>query len=122
MSAIPHVVIVLGRCRIQHSLFGIRFEESSPRKWFATWSFPVKEKSAKKEGYEKNAIKGTFQFLPSYPGCPCCKARSYYVCSCDGGRVVCWDGETMKVTCPWCKSSGTLRTGSIDTLFSGKDA
>jgi hypothetical protein len=100
MSKLPNVAIVLAACCASRQPYGIRFEEKVPGQWVANWAFAIKESAAKKEGYDRGAINGAFGFDPAYPGCPACRASSFFQCGC-GGRG-CWDGESLRVTCPWC--------------------
>jgi hypothetical protein len=112
------VVIVLGRCSRTRHPFGIRFEDKGAGNWVADWAFSVKEKSAHREGYDRGEIHGSFGFDPAFPGCPSCRAHSFYRCGC--GKVACWDGETRMVHCPWCGMTGTL-SGTIDRLAGESD-
>ena len=41
-------------------------------KWIGTWAFAIRDDVAKKEKYDSKRIKGTFEFAPSFPGCPNC--------------------------------------------------
>lgn len=118
MNEKPHVVIVTGRCEQSHALFGIRFEEHTHNRWLGTWAFALKEATAKREGYERNRVNGRFGFDNDYPGCPHCLRKSIVLCSC--GHVVCWDGESPTITCPWCNQRGEIR-GEVETLDAGMD-
>lgn len=100
MTNKPNVVIIFSRCCRLGNSFGVRFQERDKNVWLADWTFSITEKSAKKERYDLNQIDGTFGFLSGYPGCPFCEAKSLFVCQC--GKVACWDGISMNVTCPWC--------------------
>jgi hypothetical protein len=119
LSDILNVVIVLARCRRSGQLYGLRFQEKSHGRWVADWAFPLKERTAKREGFERGEIRGDFVFEASYPGCPSCGAVSIFRCSC--GKVACWDTEVKRVTCPWCRQPGTL-AGTVDRLAGGGDA
>jgi len=118
VNELPNVVIVMGRCRSNRQDFGIRFEEKSRNQWTADWTFAVKESAAKKEGFDRSEITGSFGFDRSYPGCPHCHATSAFKCGC--GKVACWDGETRAVICPWCSFEGELN-GAVDSLGIGRD-
>lgn len=112
------IVIVMGRCSLSNQGFGIRFERRAANEWSATWSFGIKEYVAKKEGYEKAEITGTFVFDDAFPGCPHCSARSFFRCEC--GKLACWNGESPNFTCPWCGQSGEL-SGEVTSLDGGTD-
>ena len=115
----PKVVIVMARCSQSKQNFGIRFEERKrPGEWAADWAFAINAASAKREGYDRGEIAGSFWFDGPYPGCPSCHARSIFKCRC--GKVACWDGERQIVTCPWCDATGELR-GSFESLSAGTD-
>ena len=46
-------------------------------------------------------ISGPFRFAAEYEGCPECGDGSFFHCfDCD--NLLCWDGETDPVKCPWC--------------------
>jgi hypothetical protein len=84
----------------------MRLEEKTKDYWIADWAFAIKEESASREGYQNTTVCGAFAFAAEYPGCPHCGARSIFKCGC--GRVACWDGETRRVTCPWCEATAEL--------------
>ena len=112
------IVIVMGRCCRAKSGFGVRFERTSAAQWNATWAFGIKPEVARKEGYDKSKIDGSFQFDAAYPGCPHCRARSVFQCSC--GKISCWNATSRTVTCPWCGITGEL-SGQIESMEAGGD-
>lgn len=118
MTERPHVEIVMGRCRHSKAGFGIRFESQGAGRWVADWAFAVKERSARKEGYDRGQIAGSFDFGPKYPGCPHCGAGGCFKCVC--GKVSCYDNEARTVTCPWCGGSGVV-SGEVRSLGAGRD-
>ena len=118
MNELLNVVIVMSRCSSTKQAFGIRFEEKSQGRWIADWAFVIKEASAKKEGYDRSEIRGTFGFDRAYPGCPHCHSVSIFKCGCD--KVACCDTEQRAVTCPWCGSTGEL-SGQVEKLHAGGD-
>ena len=117
VGELPNVLIVLARCERRDGLFGVRMEEVARRRWVATWAFPVRPKTAEREGYGTATARGEFTFAPAYPGCPHCERGGLFVCGC--GKVGCWDGKG-KVTCPWCGHSGRP-DGAVDSLRAGGD-
>lgn len=119
MNQFANVVIVMSRCQQNRESFGIRFEEKAPGQWFADWAFPVKESLGKKEGYDKNEIKGNILLDSEYPGCPHCSKSSIVLCvTCD--KVSCYDGTSQNVVCGWCNTRLTVG-GSIQGLKVGQD-
>lgn len=128
----PNIVIVMARCGHSKEYFGIRFEENQSMErypkhnfggepgqfWAADWAFEIRRESGGREGYDKTEISGIFSISPTYPGCPYCHGKSIYKCGC--GKVVCWDGETQIVTCPYCGMTAQL-SGQIESLYSGFD-
>lgn len=108
----------MGRCRRSRAGFGIRFELQGGGRWIADWAFAVKEKAARKEGYDRGQIAGSFDFGPSYPGCPHCGAKGGFKCNC--GKVACYDNEGRTVTCPWCGGGGVVG-GAAQSLGAGGD-
>ncbi|MUG96837.1 hypothetical protein F7734_32650 [Scytonema sp. UIC 10036] len=115
----PKVVIVMARCSHSKQGFGIRVEEKSSQHWVADWAFAIKEAAAKREGYDRSEIAGSFEIDAAYPGCPHCEESSFVKCgSC--GKVACWDGKRTTHTCPWCGCKTEI-SGSIKNLSVGKD-
>jgi len=113
-----NIVIAIGRCSRSKQGLGIRFERRGEDQWQATWSFAIKETIAKREGYAKTQMTGSFSVAESFPGCPHCSAPSFYRCGC--GKLACWNGESRTVTCPWCGQTGEL-SGAITSLDGGTD-
>jgi hypothetical protein len=113
-----NIVIAMGRCSQSKQGFGIRFERREANQWQATWAFGMKETVAKKEGYEKTEMNGSFAVDEAFPGCPHCAAHSFFRCGC--GKLACWNGESRTVTCPWCGRTGEL-SGEITSLDGGAD-
>lgn len=118
MNGRPNVVIVLARCAHSKQPFGIRFEEVERGRWAGNWAFAIKEQVAKREGYDRGTISGVISFAHEYPNCPYCHAVGIFKCGC--GKVNCWDGETLEVTCAWCGQSRRL-SGAIQKLDVGED-
>ena len=105
-------VIALSKCSRTKKLYGIRFEKSG-RDWKYTWAFPIQEKVALNEDYDKTKITGALIQGEEYPGCPHCGAKGFFYCSC--GKLNCWSGESHIVTCKWCGTTGELSDG-IDSI------
>jgi hypothetical protein len=113
-----NIVIAMGRCSQSKQGFGIRFERRGGDEWAGTWAFAIKDAVAKKEGYEKTRMNGTFSFDAAFPGCPHCSSQSFFLCGC--GRLACMKGEGHRVTCPWCGGSGEV-SGVATSLDGGAD-
>lgn len=120
MSLLVHVVIVMSRCSRTREGFGIRFEEKGRGQWLADWAFPVKERLAKKEGYDRAEIKGSIRLDDEYPGCPYCKNTSVVYCP-ECGKVSCYDIRAGVSTCGWCGSRGQVGGGGVTNLTGGDD-
>ena len=114
------VAVVLGRCAKRLASYGMRMERQSQSTWIATWAFPIREAIAKREGYDRVQLNGSFQTGKEFPGCPHCEAKGFFRCgSC--GAIACWDAESIGVTCPTCHTAGEL-SGEITQIAAGGDA
>lgn len=115
------LVIVTGRCSVTRAGFGIRFEwHEEPQQWWATWAFAISESAAKREGYEKSQINGSFVIHPTFPGCPHCQAASFFQCGVCR-KVGCLTAGVVSVTCPWCGLGLEMQEGRIGSLEAGGD-
>jgi hypothetical protein len=74
MTSISAIVGIVS-CPATGNIYGIRMEEYIKDNWTATWSFPIDQKMAIREGYIKNEIPINLIFDADYPGCPYCKKR-----------------------------------------------
>ena len=112
--------IALCKCKEGRRTYGVRFQKTKSG-WKYTWAFPVKEESAKREGYDKTQIIGNIEPDDDYPGCPYCGARYFIVCGC--GKLSCNNIGNLMFTCDWCGTSGLI-TGNYDGsgIESGGDA
>lgn len=107
-----NAVVALCKCSQTKETFGIRFERTG-KDWTYTWAFPIQERTAAKEDYDKTQITGNILEGPEYPGCPHCRTKGFFYCSC--GKLNCWDGRSRNATCSWCGQTGELTDG-IDSL------
>jgi hypothetical protein len=114
----PNVRIVVARCASSKADYGMRLEEETPGQWVVDWAFPLRTGTAKKEGYDKAAISGSFRLASVFPGCPYCRVGGFFLCQC--GRIACWDQQSLQVVCPWCNSRCELG-GEISRLDVGTD-
>jgi hypothetical protein len=119
MKGMPNVIVALARCsRGSGQSFGIRIEEMSPKKWAATWAFPLQAGAAQREGYDRTDIRGSFGLADGYPGCPSCEQRGFVQCgACE--ELGCWESSEM-YTCPWCQRTSGI-AGEIGGIRAGGD-
>ena len=109
--------IVLSKCNVHNRTFGIRVEKRG-NDWHRTWAFKINDEKAKREGYDKTSITGSFPAIPEYPGCPYCGEKHNFIrCSC--GKMSCWKPGQKKGACHWCGTiiENTVTRESFD--FSG---
>jgi len=69
------VAVGIAKCPNTKKIYGVRVEERNPKHWFATWAFPIKPETAKREGYEENDFPSDLMYDPTFPGCPYCHKR-----------------------------------------------
>ena len=98
--------VVLSKCSSHNRTFGMRIERRGGD-WISTWAFKIDDSKAKKEGFDKTKIKGSFAFDPEYPGCPYCGTYGFVQCG-TCGKLSCMTAEATSVRCHWCN---TLMTG-----------
>lgn len=115
----PNVVVLVSRCSAGKQLYGLRMEERGSGQWFVDWSFPVKETTAAREGYDRTEINGSFDFDEHFPGCPSCSAGGLVLCN-QCSKLGCWDKQKNLVRCPWCGSRGVVQ-GQVTKLRAGMD-
>ena len=80
--------VILAKCSASNKTYGIRVEMRGSD-WVSTWAFPIDDGKAKREGFDRTKIKGTFQPVDGYPGCPYCNAQTLAQCPC--GKMICYD-------------------------------
>ena len=119
MSEIIGAVAVC-KCPKSHKMFGVRFQQRNRRQWDYTWAFPIREDSARREGYDKTEIVGDIDPTSEYPGCPYCGAKYFVICSC--GKLNCnsyaFDNAFL---CEWCGATGTLTSYTGSGFSAGGD-
>lgn len=99
MAGKKEAVVLLAKCGAHQRTYGITAEKTPQEEWRMVWAFPLKESTARREGYDKTFIRGQIYTGSEYPGCPYCAARIIRICNC--GHVFCKDGGTVS-KCPWC--------------------
>lgn len=98
--------IMLCKCQQTGKTFGIRVEKTGPNSWLQTWAFPIKDKTAQKEGFNSSKIVGNIGWSDEYPGCPYCGALSWFVCG-TCGKITDMNNSTW-VKCGWCNIEAEL--------------
>jgi hypothetical protein len=119
MTTYADVAIVIARCIGTKAQFGMRWQTEDTTAWLLTWAFRIGESASTREGYAVRQISGALAIDSAYPGCPDCKARSFFVC---GGcrHLTCRTGTSRTVTCAWCGQSGEL-FGTVSGLQASQD-
>ena len=120
MSETIDAVVVLAKCGDSYKTYGLRVERTGPNQWLVTWAFPIKDASAKREGYDKTTVKGNIDFTNEYPGCPYCGSRAQTLCSC--GHLSCTVLSNGIFTCEWCGTQGQLGAYGGESITAGMDA
>lgn len=122
MKEFNEAAVVLCKCGKHHKTYGIRAEKNGRDDWTFTWAFPIKDSSAKREGYDRTVVKGNIAFTENYPGCPYCGAKGWVLCS-SCGHLNCFDGTLNGdlFTCDWCGASGTIEKYDGDAIHAGID-
>ena len=88
--------------------FGVRIQRMENGDWYRTWAFRLNEKTAEREGFDRETVHGSLHATAGYPGCPDCGSRNFFLCyAC--GKASCWHGETNP-SCSWCGRRLTLKT------------
>jgi Mg-chelatase subunit ChlD len=68
------VAIGIAKCPNTKKIYGVRVEERHS-KWYATWAFPIKPETARREGYVENDFPSDLKYDSTFPGCPYCGKR-----------------------------------------------
>lgn len=92
--------VILTKCSKNNQLYGVRIQRMEDGDWWRTWSFPVNERRAGKEGYDKEKVRGNLYATKTFPGCPYCGTSSFVQCN-KCNKLTCWNGET-RMNCMWC--------------------
>lgn len=119
MRETKQAVIVLAKCAEGRKTYGLRVEKNGENQWLVTWAFPIKEDSAKREGYDKTTIQGNIVFTNDFPNCPYCGGRALTVCSCGHLSCTIIKNETFK--CEWCGAQGKLGDYTGEAITAGMD-
>ena len=110
-------MVVMATCQQTKRTFGITAQKQG-KDFVFTWAFKLNADSAKREGFEKNKVKGNIFMSEDYPGCPHCGAMSWFQCG-KCGRFVCMTYEQEEVRCPECVNQGKVVTADKFDLSGG---
>ena len=119
MLEMNEAVVVLSKCAEVHKTYGIRAERVSHNGWRFTWAFPIKEASAKREGYDRTSIGGSIDCTDDYPGCPYCGQSNFTLCDC--GHISCTILKRDIFTCEWCGKQGRIGEYTGQAIKAGND-
>ncbi len=97
--------ILLMKCPKTKKTYGVRIEKKSDGDWYRTWAFPIKERQAKSEGFDKTQVAGNLYPTEEYPGCPHCGSMNFVQCG-KCKKISCWNGEE-NLHCDWCGTEMT---------------
>jgi len=103
-------LIVSAKCSKTTHSFCIRFQNRE-NNYLADWAYVLKGENAHEDVNEKTS--GNFNLSPDYPGCPHCRANSFFRCGC--GELCCWSGASQE-TCPTCKVCASIAPTGINYL------
>jgi hypothetical protein len=117
MKTPVEAAVVAALCAKSHLGFGIRVERASAGVWRLTWAFAIDSSQSQREGYGAQRLDGSFHLGESYPGCPHCRAKSIFQCSCQ--TLGCWDGA-KSASCASCSQTCEI-TRDISALSSKGD-
>ena len=92
--------VILIRCAKTKKAFGARIQKMDDGDWWRTWAFPIDEKRAEREGYDRETIRGNLCCTKDYGGCPYCGTEGFVQCP-KCGKLTCWNGESS-ISCQWC--------------------
>lgn len=121
MREFNEAVVLIAKCGESRRTYGMRLEKTGHDRWLATWAFPIRESSAKREGYDKVQIKGDNSFSDDYPGCPYCGGYGLTLCAC--GHLSCTILRNDIFTCEWCGTQGKIGDYSgVERLPPGRTA
>jgi hypothetical protein len=115
------VVFIIARCQKKPDFFfTIRHVEQPNGLYCPDYSakYIYNEKRAKEMTQDSISNHPLGANLPSYQGCPHCKRKSYFLCSC--GAFTCAEGNETTFTCTACgvyfPSLGTINSISGNSI------
>ena len=109
---------IMATCDKAKKPFGITVDKIGAKQYRFMWAFKIDNDKARREGYDKTSVRGSIEFDAEYPGCPYCGRMGFYICG-NCNKVICYNGEGGKVTCPNCGRSAGLRAAEEFDLKGG---
>ncbi len=70
-----NAVVGVAKCPQTQKLYGVRIQIEPGDKWTATWAFPLRPETVRREGFKENQFPPNLRYGAEYPGCPYCKKR-----------------------------------------------
>lgn len=111
--------VVLMRCQHNKKMFGVRIQQNHGNNWDLTWAFPISEKRAENEGFNKENLNVNLGYISTYPGCPYCFTKGFVQCEC--GKLTCYN-DSGEVICAWCgRIMNNFRESNCFDLSTGED-
>jgi hypothetical protein len=107
---------VMAVCPEAKKHYGITVDYLTRNSFKLVWAFKVDPEKAHREGYDEKNVNGSITLDDNYPGCPYCKSKQLFFCSC--GAIMCWHGQRV-VTCSKCGASGEISSISQVNLKGG---
>lgn len=111
---IVNAQVILVKCKSSKRLYGVRIQQNKGKEWDMTWAFPIDDKRAKNEGFDRTVLNADCSATDDYPGCPTCGATGFVKCA-NCGKLTCWNGENSS-KCAWCneKLNDIAYRGAMD--------
>lgn len=112
-------MVVMGCCGKSHKSYGITVRQDK-RNCVFQWAFKINPTAAKREGFDKNKLKGHVIHDDAFPGCPYCGDTNWWQCG-NCGCIVCMDENSQEtyVKCPRCGNEGHLEAAEEFTFNGG---
>jgi len=110
-------MVVMAACQQTKFPFGITARKEG-KDYVFYWAFKLSSSTAKREGFEKNKVRGSVCNAVEYPGCPHCGGDTWFQCG-RCGKIVCMRSGQEIVRCPACGNEAGLEYGENFDLSGG---